>query len=222
MLCVMPDAADSHVALDRLTRLAARLLEVPVSLVTIIDDRRQQLAGMTGVEEPWASARETPLSYSFCKYLVSSGEPLRIEDARTHPLVRDSPAILDFGVVAYLGIPLESPDGHVLGGLCAIDHKPRAWTDADLEALTDLCAAAATEVHLRELLDRERQWALELNDDVVQHLAAAKLRLQVAGADREAVDELAIGLEIAQATAAAMLERAGGVRPGGLRRGTRE
>ncbi len=54
----------------------------------------------------WTERRETPLSHSFCQYTVARGEPLVIEDARVHPLVRENLAIPDLRVVAYAGVPL--------------------------------------------------------------------------------------------------------------------
>ena len=50
----------------------------------------------------------------------------------------------DLGVVAYLGMPLALPDGHVIGALCAIDTVPRSWTAAELETVADLAAVTWT------------------------------------------------------------------------------
>ena len=164
---------------DRLARLAARTPRGPdVSLVTIVEEDRQRFPGQAGLPEPWATRRETPLSYSFCKHVVAAGAPVEIADAREDDRVRDNPAIPEFGIVAYLGVPLASPDGTVLGSVCAMDQRPRAWTADDRALLTDVCAAAATEVHLRLLLDRERRLAIDLNEDLAEHLAAAKLELE--------------------------------------------
>jgi GAF domain-containing protein len=110
---------------DRLARLAARLLDVPVSLVSIVEEDRQHFPGIFGLPEPWATRRETPLSYSFCKHVVASGEPLQIVDAHEDEHVRDNLAIPVLGVIAYLGVPLTSPDGTVLGTFCAMDDHPR-------------------------------------------------------------------------------------------------
>ena len=66
---------------DRLARLAARILEVPTSLVTIVEEDRQRFPGQAGLPEPWATRRETPLSYSFCKHVVAAGAPVEIADA---------------------------------------------------------------------------------------------------------------------------------------------
>ncbi|MEO5567946.1 MAG: ATP-binding protein [Gemmatimonadaceae bacterium] len=61
-------------ALDRLTRLATRLIGVPISLVSLVDEHRQFFAAQEGLGEPWATARETPHSHSFCKHVVATGE----------------------------------------------------------------------------------------------------------------------------------------------------
>ena len=118
----------AEAAYDRLTRLAMNLLNAPVAQVSLIDEDRQFFKSAQGMDEPWASARETPLSHSICQHAVDARVPLVIEDARVHPVVRDNLAIRDLNVVAYAGIPLITAAGHALGTLCVIDHKPRAWT----------------------------------------------------------------------------------------------
>lgn len=134
---------------DRLTRLAARALRVPVTLISFVSDERQVFLGATGLPEPLATQRETPLSHSFCQYVVSTDEPLIVTDAREHPLVRDNLAIPDMGIVAYAGIPLRTKSGHVLGSFCAIDTEPHAWTTDEIELLHDFAGAALAEIELR-------------------------------------------------------------------------
>ena len=153
---------DSHAEepFDRLTRLAARVLRVPVALVSLVTEDRQFFKSEFGLAEPWASQRETPLSHSFCQHVVNSGSPLIIPDAREHPLVRENLAIVDLNVVAYAGIPLRDSDGHVLGSFCAIDSQPRHWTDEEIGILSDLAESVMTEIELRataERADRERR-----------------------------------------------------------------
>jgi GAF domain-containing protein len=112
-------------AFDRLTRLARRVLNVPVAIVSLVDDHRQFFKSADGLPEPWASRRETPLSYSFCQHVVTRAAPLVVEDARLDPLVRDNLAVRDLGVIAYAGMPLTLASGHVLGSFAAIDVVPR-------------------------------------------------------------------------------------------------
>jgi GAF domain-containing protein len=93
-------------AFDRLSRLAAALLGVPVALVSLVDDRRQFFKSAFGLKEPWASRRQTPLTHSFCQYATRDRSRLVVSDAREHPVLRDNLAIRDLDVVAYAGIPL--------------------------------------------------------------------------------------------------------------------
>ncbi|MDX1531334.1 MAG: PAS domain S-box protein, partial [Rhodothermales bacterium] len=97
----------------------------------------------------------TPLSHSFCQYVVGRDAPLAVEDAREDPLVRENLAIRDLDVVAYLGVPLRTPGGHPIGSLCAIDSEPRAWSAEDREALETLAEMVMTEIAVRHHL-RER------------------------------------------------------------------
>ncbi|HVE77348.1 MAG TPA: hypothetical protein VNA89_00675, partial [Gemmatimonadaceae bacterium] len=60
----------AEAAFDRLTRLAARLLRAPLALVTLVDAERQFFKSCVGLPQPWAAARETPLSHSFCQHAV--------------------------------------------------------------------------------------------------------------------------------------------------------
>ncbi|HEX9952217.1 MAG TPA: PAS domain S-box protein, partial [Rubricoccaceae bacterium] len=136
-------------AFDRLTELAKRLLAVPIALVTLVDHDRQFFKSQQGLAEPWATARETPLSHSFCQYVVAEDAPFVVEDARTHPLVQDNLATRDLGVVAYLGVPVHSPDGQPLGSICAIDTEPRVWMDDDRAVLIHLAAIVESEIGLR-------------------------------------------------------------------------
>jgi GAF domain len=133
-------------ALDRLARLAARVLDAPVALVSLVDRDRQVFAGCIGLAEPWATRRETPLSHSLCQHAVDGREPLVLPDVRTHPLLRQSLAIRDLGVIAYAGVPLVTDDGYVLGTLCVIDHQPRAWTGEEISVLSDLAHAVMAEI----------------------------------------------------------------------------
>jgi phosphoserine phosphatase RsbU/P len=136
-------------AFDRLTGLATRVLGVPVALVSLVTDDRQFFKSQCGLPEPVASTRQTGLSHSFCQHVVRRADALVVEDARVDPLVRDNLAIPDLGVVAYAGVPLTTPDGHVLGSFCAIDTEPRQWADEDVELLHELAATAMEVVELR-------------------------------------------------------------------------
>ncbi len=134
---------------DQFTRLASLILQVPVALVSLVDPTRQFFKSSVGLPEPWATCRETPLSHSFCKHVVSCSEVLCVADARMHPLLQENLAIRDLGVIAYLGIPLTTAKGHTLGSFCTIDSKPRHWTAQDIEIMQGLAALVIEKIELR-------------------------------------------------------------------------
>ena len=145
-------------AFDRLTELACRLLDVPVALISFVDAKRQYFSGATGLPEPAATERQTPLSHSFCQHVVLLDRPLVVDDARDHELVRLNLAVRDLGVVAYCGVPLKTGDGQTLGSACAIDTKARRWTADDVRVLEQVAASVMTEIELRrEVRDLARQ-----------------------------------------------------------------
>ena len=60
-----------------------------------------------------------------------------LEDARTHPIFKNHPAVLDGSVVAYLGIPLMDHDHNAVGTLCVFDSRPRLWSTGHVQILGD-------------------------------------------------------------------------------------
>ena len=153
---------------DRLTRMAARLLGAPTSLISLVTDERQFFKSTTGLPEPWATRRTAPLSFSFCSTVTGTGEPLVVEDARRHPLLRHSQALRDLGWVSYAGVPLVSRDGHVLGSFCVVDRTPRLWSERDIALLQDLAASAVTEIELRREMAQRGQAELGRRDNEEQ------------------------------------------------------
>ncbi|GAB3321951.1 hypothetical protein GCM10027451_44020 [Geodermatophilus aquaeductus] len=137
--------------LDRLSALVRTLLDVPTALVTLVRPDEQVFPGAVGLPPEWQALRSTPLSHSFCQYVRSTARPLVVRDAREVEVLSANGAVEDLGVVAYCGVPLVGPDGDVVGAVCAIDSRPRDWTDTDLAALTQVAGLAATELRLRAL-----------------------------------------------------------------------
>jgi PAS domain S-box-containing protein len=102
--------------------------------------------------EGLAERGEVPLSYSFCRFVVEDDVPLVVSDARTDERVRDNPAVSEFGVIAYAGMPIRVA-GQTLGAFCAVDGRPRDWSAPELAVLEDLAAAVASEITLIRVAD---------------------------------------------------------------------
>ena len=141
---------DADPGLETLAQLCAKMLGIPVALISLVDPEKQFFAASCGLPEPWASERQTRLSHSFCQHVVVSRQPFVVSDARQHPQVKDNLAIRDLNVIAYAGVPLATEDGDVLGSFCAIDSKPRTWSRSDLETLNQFAGSAMEHIAGRE------------------------------------------------------------------------
>jgi diguanylate cyclase (GGDEF)-like protein len=206
-------------ALDRLSRLAAQVLGVPMALVTLVGGTKMVMLGQFGLDGELAEERELPLGRTFCRHAVAMRRTLVIGDARLDPLVRDNPSIQEHGVIAYAGVPLLLDDGEAAGALCAIDHDPREWTADELGILDDL-AAAATEIlngraaliH-RGLHDRltglpNRELLVASCEDFIHDLAPGEnVAVLCAGLDHFNVVNQAFGTEKADRVLRAVAQR---------------
>ena len=159
--------------IGRLTRLAQEWLKTPISFFSLIDDEWQHFKSAHGLPSNLEAAGKIPLSHSFCRYVVDSGKPLVVADARIHPLTKGNPAIVDYGFVAYVGVPVVGLDGFVLGSFGVIDLQPRDWRPEDVKLLGELVAllgpledgreSRTAEAKLRRALDQiaRQQFAVD-------------------------------------------------------------
>ena len=136
-------------AFDRLTRLASKIIGVPVSLVSLIDADRQFMKSSFGLDPILAEARMMPLSYAICRHVTALGEPIIAPDTLENEITKDDLIVRDFGLRSYLGMPLKLTDGTTLGSFCAIDYEPHEWTENDIEIMRELAASVMTEIELR-------------------------------------------------------------------------
>jgi signal transduction histidine kinase len=162
-------------AFDRISRLAIRFLKVPVALVSLVDDRRQFFKSAIGLPEPWASQRETPLSHSFCQHVTATGEPLVVENAKLDERVCDNLAIPDLGVIGYLGMPITLNSGETIGSFCAIDGKPREWSDQEIATMQDLAHLVVSEIELRMANQSQADMMAIVSHDLKNPISALDL-----------------------------------------------
>jgi len=179
---------------DRFARVAAQATRSPSALVSLVAGDRQCFAGQRGVKQPWADARQTPLTHSFCQHVVANAAPLVVEDARTDPVLRTNLAIRDLDVVAYAGFPITGRDGEVLGSLCAIDDRPRVWTGAELEVLAEIALLVGNEIERRSLVQR---LAADARTDVLTGLANRRAWDEELPRARHHAQRLSHGLSLA-------------------------
>jgi diguanylate cyclase (GGDEF)-like protein/PAS domain S-box-containing protein len=156
LLDTRPDAE-----FDDITALVAAHLGVPICLVSLVDRDRQWFKSRHGLD-----ANETPRDVSFCGHVVVESAPLVVEDATTDARFADNPLVCGPpNVRAYAGMPLATTTGLVLGTLCAIDNRPRAFAQGDLDFLRRAARLVMDAIRRRTLAhikDDELRGALDL------------------------------------------------------------
>lgn len=140
-------------AFERITRLAARLLNVPISLLSLVDEDRQWFKSAYGLNR-----RQTPRELSFCAHAILSDSVLVVPDAARDPRFETNELVTNHPRIRfYAGAPLTTPDGFKLGTLCALDLTPRDFTPQEQQLLADLAEIAMDELHLRVAVREKRQ-----------------------------------------------------------------
>ncbi|NEN22105.1 hypothetical protein G3O08_01125 [Cryomorpha ignava] len=132
---------------DKITELASHICGVPISLISLIGKDRQFFKSTYGI-----NAKETPRDLAFCAHTINyPTEIFEVPNAsidyrfHDHPMVTGKP-----NFIFYAGIPLVSLQGHALGSLCVIDHKPNKLDEFQKKALKTLSFQVSKSLELRK------------------------------------------------------------------------
>jgi diguanylate cyclase (GGDEF)-like protein len=133
---------DPEERFDRVTRLAQRLFDVPIALVSLVDHDRQWFKSRQGLD-----ATETPRDISFCGHAILDNEVLHVSDATRDPRFADNPLVQgEPRIRFYAGCPIVGPSGTKIGTLCIIDRSPRSLSERDTASLRDLAGMVEQEL----------------------------------------------------------------------------
>ncbi|MBB2948648.1 signal transduction histidine kinase/PAS domain-containing protein [Actinoplanes lutulentus] len=125
---------------DDVATLAARLLDAPLAAVTLVGGDVEHILGMHGLPEPFRSTRRVPMAYSVCKYAVSTDHVVRCGDmaAETDAEFRDHPIVREYGLRAFVTVPIRNEDDRPIGSLTVLDTRPRDWTGEQADTLVTI------------------------------------------------------------------------------------
>ncbi len=130
---------------DRITRLAARLLNVPIAIVSLVDTDRIWFKSKFGVE-----LQEVDREPGLCASAILSDELYTVEDARKDPRTLANPLVAgEFGLQFYCAVPLNTVEGYNLGTFCVLDTKPRSLSHTEKEILRDLAGLVMDQMELQ-------------------------------------------------------------------------
>ncbi|WP_449287712.1 ATP-binding protein [Marinobacter salarius] len=141
---------------DRFTRMAKLAFDVPIALVSLVDEKRQWFKSCQGLE-----ARETPRDISFCGHAILSDHLFIVEDTHEDSQFADNPLVTGPPHIRfYAGAQLHSHDGYRLGTLCIIDTRPRTLDHDQRVLLEELARCVEEEINSFEAR-KSRQEQLE-------------------------------------------------------------
>lgn len=130
---------------DDIVKLASRICNAPVSLISLVDTERQWFKAKLGLD-----VDETPRDISFCSHGILNNNLFIVPDATKDKRFADNPMVTGTdGIRFYAGVPLTSQDGNNLGMLCVKDTVPRNLTNEQQEALKILAKQVIQQMELR-------------------------------------------------------------------------
>lgn len=146
---------------DNITKIAAEICGTPISLISLIDDKRQWFKSHHGLD-----ATETPKEYAFCGHAINTpNDVFIVQDARKDERFYDNPLVTgNPHVIFYAGVPLVSEAGLPLGTLCVIDHKPNLLSQSQISSLSALSNQVINLLELRKSKQQLERTIMELEE----------------------------------------------------------
>ena len=130
---------------DRITALVARLFDVPIAIVSMVDTDRIWFKSHHGLD-----VEQIGRDPGLCASAILSDEVYFITNAIEDPRSLANPLVAgEFGLRFYAAAPLQTKDGFNLGTLCVIGQQPRTFNKGEEKILEDLAAIVMDEIELR-------------------------------------------------------------------------
>ena len=137
---------------DRITRMAQRLLDVPIVLISIIEDDVQWFRSAQGLV-----VAETTRGISFCGHAIMTPDVFQVSDTLADPRFAKNPLVIGPPYIrSYCGWPLEIALGLRVGTLCVMDTMPRTFSGEDLDSLADMAHMVESELRINALTDNQK------------------------------------------------------------------
>ncbi len=145
---------------EEATQTAAELLDAPICILGFVDRRRHLFKSAVGLSRlglmnKIAQERQLSRAEAFCNIVVESHQVLAINDTLLSPDYASKMLVQQYGIRAYLGVPLIDAQGNCLGAISIMEQSPRTFTPKEIQSLEIIARWSMSEF--------ERQWLLDRN-----------------------------------------------------------
>jgi GAF domain-containing protein len=132
---------------DKMTQLAAKIFNVPISIISLVDTDRIWFKSKFGVD-----VNQIGRDPGLCASAILTDDIYIVEDARNDPRTLTNPLVAgDFGLQFYAAAPLQTQEGYNLGTFCIIDKQKRYFNTEQQETLKLLSEVVMESLELRLL-----------------------------------------------------------------------
>lgn len=146
---------------DDVAKKVSAAFNAPIALVTVVDEEHQHWPGAAGLPSSLDACRVGDRDTSICGHVVAKDDVLVVEDVAADARFANNPFLLEHGIRFYAGAPLRTLDGYVIGSLCVIDYKPRAFGDDEKKMLSMIANNLMSKVEMNcygfDMLDQDPQ-----------------------------------------------------------------
>ena len=150
-LQILDTAADPE--FDVLVNAASKICNMPMALISLVDEHRQWFKARTGLPD----ISETPRDIAFCAHAVLEQDVFEIPDTHLDARFADNPMVEGSpGIRFYAGAPLCIADGLRIGTLCIMDTLPRRLSAQERQLLKNLATAVVHSIEGRFVQRRSR------------------------------------------------------------------
>lgn len=152
---------------DRITKLAATIFDVPISIISMVDTDRIWFKSHYGLD-----VNQINRDPGLCASAILNDDAYVVENAKEDPRTLANPLVAgEFGLKFYAAVPLQTSDNYNLGTLCVIDREPRKVTDKELEQLKQLAGLVVEEMEMRLQIRETVHKIKQLSTDVAGQLS---------------------------------------------------
>src|SRR3989344_9204756 len=165
---------------DRITRTATETFNVPISTLTIVDEKREWFKSVCGLDQ-----KEGDRAISFCGHAFLANEVFVIPDTAKDKRFSDNPMVIGKPYIRfYAGVPIMNADGQRVGVFCIKDTKPRSFSKDDEGVLQGLASWAEVEINYHNLSlalqkVKEQKAGLEVKTQELEKLSESRENLKL-------------------------------------------